>query len=177
MKELYGCSIVLPDIFVFVGETNSAFSVDQREGACAIMLDFSMAMILALSKFFVGLKDGTVRSRQLATWLVLAVIRSREIDFEWMLIELPHEANAANPRVFSDLIGRVADLVMLHELGHVTADQIPADFTHVGYKHRESMGVGSKKRRGAGFVPDDPVLAPPERPIPEVHPRLALRQR
>jgi hypothetical protein len=174
MKELYGCSIVLPDIFVFVGETSSAFSVDHREGACAIMLDFRMAMILALSEFFVGLQDGTVRSRQLATWLMLAVVRSREIDFDWMLIELAHEANATNPRVFGDLIGRVADLVILHELGHVIADQLPADFTHAGYKPRESMGVGSKKRRGAGFVPDDPVLPPPERPIPEVHPRLAL---
>jgi hypothetical protein len=42
----------LPEIHVFVGETNSGFSVVRREDACAIKLDFRMAMVLTLSQFF-----------------------------------------------------------------------------------------------------------------------------
>jgi len=164
-QALYGQSIELPEIHVFVGETNSGFSVVRREDACAIKLDFRMAMILTLSQFFLGVSGGTSRTCQLATWLMLAVVLSQESAFDPVLIHLAHEANAMDPGVFGDLIGSVADLVIQHEVGHVVAEQLPSNFTNLVYLPRERLPPG--KRVGAGFTGEGSMPRLSEQPMPE----------
>lgn len=172
---LYGRAIRLPKIDIFVGETDSGFSVDRREDGCAIKLDFRTAMVLTLSQFFLGVAGGTPRTRQLATWLMLAVVLSQESAFDPVLMHLAHEANAMDPGVFGDLIGSVADLVIQHEVGHVVADQLPATFTNLVYLSRERMPAGLGERLGAGFIGDGSTSRPSEPPGPESNLRpLAL---
>ena len=55
-------------------------------------------MILTLFQFFLGV-GAVPRTRQLATWLMLAVIYSQENAFDRVLIHLAYEANATDPQV------------------------------------------------------------------------------
>jgi hypothetical protein len=88
-QALYGCTVELPQIYIFVGDTNSGFSVIRREDGCAIKLDFRKVMMLALSQFFLGVNGGTPRTRQLGVWLLLSVVLSRERDFDPVLVLWP----------------------------------------------------------------------------------------
>lgn len=173
MHKLYGQSIELPEVFVFVGEARNGFSVLERNGCHAVKIDFRTAMTLTLTQFLLGVSGGNPQLRQLATWLILSVVLSKNRVFDPVLMQLAHEARAMDQRVFEDLVGSVANLILLHEIGHVLFDQLPKGFAQVVYQFVDIPGADQGQRIGAASAA---IGAPPtERTQPvDAHARLIL---
>lgn len=132
--DLYGMRINLPEIFVFAGETRHSFAAVLSPEGIGIVIDFRKALTIILFQFCLGKSAGNVRGRQLAAWLLLSVILAREDAFDHLLIALAHEARATDAAIFHDLVGTVFDQIIMHEIGHAVADQLPAEFTRVRYE-------------------------------------------
>lgn len=172
-KAFYGKPIELPEVHVFVGETAGGFSMLRRGDHVAVKIDLRTALILTLYQFFLGAHGGTDQSRQLAVWLLLSVVTSRQADFDEVLIALTHEAQNAAPAIFGDMVGSVADLILLHEVGHVLEDRLPEDFSQIVFLPPEDNRIDPTRRVGAAYMPAGTRPESRGRPI-AVDDRLAL---
>jgi hypothetical protein len=157
-QELLGHPIDLPDVRVFVGETSHGFAVINMDDGIAIVIDFRKLMLIALYEFFLGTAAGHARSHQLATWLLCAVICAREAEFEAQIPLLACEAMVIDQGVFFDLIGSIADLIILHEIGHAVSDQMAAEFARVRYLPLSHPHFGGE--HGENLVSVDPHTQP-----------------
>jgi len=131
--ELLGHPIELPDVRVFVGQTHHGFAAITMDDGIAIVIDFRKLMLIVLYEFFLGPAAGHARSAQLATRLLCAGICGREAEFDPNIHALSNEAQVIHQGVFFDLVGSVADLVILHEIGHAVSDQVASEFARVRY--------------------------------------------
>lgn len=157
-QDLLGHPIDLPDVRVFVGKTKHGFAAINMRGGIAIAIDFRKLMLTALYEFFLGTAAGHERSHQLATWLLCAVIFAREAEFEEKIPFLACEAMVIDQGVFFDLTGSIADLVILHEIGHAVSDQMAAEFARVRYLPLSHPHFGGE--HGENLVSVDPHTQP-----------------
>lgn len=115
-----------PNVYIFIGHSANEFYVVTRGNQSAVVFDVTLLLSVVVFIFLAGcdLEDGNMD--RIAGYLYVVAL-AQEITLEGYIQPMAYQCMSLNQDVFDDLLGIVADYVLLHEIGHIYCEQRDTD--------------------------------------------------
>jgi hypothetical protein len=122
-----------PEAYVFIGHSSKGFYVVRRGNESAIVFDVTLLLTVVSFIFVTGYDPEDKNLMNLAAYLFVVISLSKEQTLKDYIPPFIHELCQLNPIVFDDVLGSVADIIFLHEIGHIYCRQNGWDFLRLKF--------------------------------------------